>query len=165
MRVLLPSLGIRSQMLDPEDEDTAIPQNDGNYAPIDKYRNTWFFTNTSVCALIFTARTNVTSSVPQCIGRRSDVALNSVPFERHLSPFCEPEIISYKKRTLKLIFFQQATIDVLWLDHFQETVAIQHRFSSSKCTLLCMYSPFRLQRTLHLTYQLFRDCVNKVVIL
>jgi len=67
-------------MLESEDEDTAILQDDGTYELIDKYQNTCFFTDTSVCALIFTARKNVTSSVPQCIGRRSDVALNSVPF-------------------------------------------------------------------------------------
>jgi hypothetical protein len=40
MRVLPPILGSSSQMLDPEDEDTAVFQNVGNYALIDKYQNT-----------------------------------------------------------------------------------------------------------------------------
>jgi hypothetical protein len=40
MRVLPPSLGPRSKILDPEDEDTAILQNVGNYALIEKYQNT-----------------------------------------------------------------------------------------------------------------------------
>jgi hypothetical protein len=85
-------------MLNPEDEDTAILQKVGNYAPIDKYQNTWFFTNTSACALIFTASKNVTSSVPQWIGRRSEVALNSVPFARHLYPSANQKLFRQKKK-------------------------------------------------------------------
>jgi hypothetical protein len=84
-------------MLDPEDEDTAVFQNVGNYALIDKYQNTWFFTGAAVCALTFTARKNVTISAPQCMGRRSDVALNSVPYARHLSPSANQKLFRLKK--------------------------------------------------------------------